>query len=271
MAAPSRTTAGLGGLRRSGAVTELLLLYECATLGPTQLRPIADRLGVTVQAVSHSFRQLRHRGLLEVVEGRYRPTVVGVAWLHGTLGDLADDVRARLAHLHVVRTTRALAGADLAARAAVSLEMHDGLLTARPGARGPSRGRTASAGRRGDVVTVTDLEGIVPLPRAKVAIRTLSEEDLSRPDLSRRLARAVGARPGLRAAVGLEAYSALRAAGVASAERFAVPSVAREASTLGVPVTIVVMERDLPRLLAEFSGADPPTLEVRGVGTRSAR
>ncbi|MGB6443136.1 MAG: hypothetical protein WBF81_07555, partial [Thermoplasmata archaeon] len=56
---------GLAGLRRGGAVTELLFLYECTTLEPTQLRPIADRLGLTVQAASHSFRSLARRGLVE--------------------------------------------------------------------------------------------------------------------------------------------------------------------------------------------------------------
>ncbi|MGB6500032.1 MAG: hypothetical protein WBG19_01330, partial [Thermoplasmata archaeon] len=74
---PPRTSPppdGLAALRRSGGVTELLFLFECATLEPTQLRPIAEELGVTVQAVSHSYRQLAKRGLAEIRRGRYLPT-----------------------------------------------------------------------------------------------------------------------------------------------------------------------------------------------------
>jgi predicted transcriptional regulator len=122
VAARSSVTGGLAALRRGGTVTELLFLYECATLEPTQLRPIAERLGLTVQAVSHSFRQLKRRGLVTVQEGRYRPTVEGVAWLHETLRRLGDDLRERIERVHVIRSTRALALDDLSEGASVSLE-----------------------------------------------------------------------------------------------------------------------------------------------------
>jgi hypothetical protein len=52
----------------------------------------------------------------------------------------------------------------------------------------------------------------------------------------------------------------------------------REAARLGIPGTILVMDRDLPRLLAEFSGPDPPPLDVlplpkrpRALGARRRR
>ncbi|MCI4321195.1 MAG: ArsR family transcriptional regulator, partial [Thermoplasmata archaeon] len=72
--AASATAGGLGALRRRGAVTELLFLYDLTTRDVPNLRGIAERLGVTVQAVSHSFRQLRRRGLVEMRRGLYRPT-----------------------------------------------------------------------------------------------------------------------------------------------------------------------------------------------------
>src|SRR5579862_5778797 len=118
---PGGGTAGLPDLRRRGAVTELLFLFECVTREPTQLRPIAEELGLTVQAASHSFRQLAARGLAEVREGRYRATVAGVAWLQAALGLLREDVAGRLARLDIVRSTRAIAAARIAAGAVVSL------------------------------------------------------------------------------------------------------------------------------------------------------
>src|SRR5690242_20783868 len=93
---------GLPGLRR-GTVTRLLFLYECTTREVTQLKSIASELGITIQAVSASFRALRREGLIEYRAGRYRATVAGVAWLHGILGDLGKDVESRLASLSVVR------------------------------------------------------------------------------------------------------------------------------------------------------------------------
>jgi predicted transcriptional regulator len=254
---------GLSELRRSGSVTELLFLYECATLEPTQLRPVADRIGLTVQAVSHSFRQLRRRGLVEVREGRYRPTVEGVAWLHESLSRLGDDVRARVERLHVIRSCRAVALADLAKGEVVSLELRDGRLSARPGGAGASRGRVSAPGRSGSLIEVTDLEGIVPLAPAPVTVRTITEQDLSDPALARRLAMLLASAPGLLAAEGLEAVHSLEQATDRPILRFAAAAASLEASRIGVPSTVVVLDRDLPQLLSTFSGSNPPPLDVR--------
>jgi predicted transcriptional regulator len=257
------TSEGLAGLRRGGAVTELLFLFECTTLEPTQLRPIADRLGLTVQAVSHSYRSLARRGLVEFRDGHYRPTMRGVAWLHGSLGRLGEEVRARLDRLHVIRSCRAIALAAVGEGDPVSLELVDGLLSARPGDSGPSRGRVARGGPKGALVEVSELEGIVPLSPAPVHVRTLSETDLDDVRLSDRLRRSVaGAPPGLLAAHGLEAYHALRSATDRGVARFAVAAEAREASRIGVASTVYVLETELPRFLAEFGGPDPPPLDV---------
>ncbi|HYA69744.1 MAG TPA: hypothetical protein VEH28_00030 [Thermoplasmata archaeon] len=254
---------GLSALRRGGTVTELLFLYECATLEPTQLRPIAERLGLTVQAVSHSYRQLRRRGLVTVREGRYRPSVEGVAWLHETLVRLGDDLRERIERVHVIRSTRALAVDDLAPGDTVSLVLDNGLLSARPGTEGPSRGRVVKGGRKGSLVEVSDLEGIVPLTPAPIAVITLTAADLVDPRLPQRVRARLPSDPAtVVAAEGLEAYHALAGAGARSVLRFAAGSVCLEASRLGVPSVVLVLESELPHLLSQFAGPSPPPLEV---------
>ncbi len=256
---------GLAELRRSGTVTELLFLYECATREPTQLRPVAARLGLTVQAASHSFRQLKQRGLVEVRDGHYRPTVEGVAWLHGSLGRLADDVRERIDRLHVIRSCRAIAGSDLEAGAPVSLEIRDGVLTARPGGNGPSHGRATRGAAAGTLVEISELGGIVPIVPARVSVRTLSDADLADPQLERRLRRELPSAPALVAAQGLEAYHSLRRSADRPIVRFAVGAACLEAARIGVPSLIVVLDRDLPDLLSAFSVVVPPPLDVRPV------
>jgi predicted transcriptional regulator len=254
---------GLAGLRRGGGVTELLFVYECTTLEPTQLRPIAERLGLTVQAASHTYRSLARRGLVEHRDGRYHPTVRGVAWLHSALGRLGEEVRARLDRLDVIRSCRAIALAPVSSGEMVSLELVDGLLSARPGANGSSRGRVARGGPKGSLLTVSDLEGIVRLTPAPIHVRTLSEDDLSDPRLRDRLRAAIaGSSASLVAAQGLEAYHVLRSATDRPVGRFAVAAEAREASGIGVASTVFVLEGELPRFLAEFGGPDPPPLDV---------
>ena len=259
----SLEATGLAALRRGGTVTELLFLYECATLRPTQLRPIAERLGLTVQAVSHSYRQLRRRGLVTVQEGRYLPTVEGVAWLHETLRRLGDDLRERIERVHVIRATRALALANLPEGATVSLELRNGLLSARRGTSGPSRGRVPKGGRKGSLVEVSDLEGIVPIAPAPIVVRTLAPPDLSDPRLSERVRSSLPSDPlALIGAEGLEAYHALSSAGGRNVLRFAAGRASLEASRLGVPSYVLVLESALPYLLAEFAGPSPPPLDV---------
>ena len=260
------SSEGLPGLRRSGTVTELLFLYACATEELSQLRPVAERLGVTVQAVSHSFRGLKERGFVEVRDGRYRPTVEGMAWLHGSLDRLGTDVRTRIDRLQVIRSTRAIAATDLRAGEAVSLELEDGLLTAHRGASGSSRGRVVRTARRGDLVEVGELEGIVPLRPARISVRTIAEADLDDPALGKRVAGALGRTDGLLAAEGLEAFQALRRATDRPVLRFGVAGAVRQASLIGVPSTVLVSERDLPRLVAAIGPTDPPRLDVLPLG-----
>lgn len=253
---------GLKGLRRAGAVTDLLFLEACAKLEPTQLRPIAEALGLTVQAVSHAYRSLRSRGWVAYRDGRYRLTLEGVAGLHGTLTALGDDVRERLETLHVIRSTRALAVGRLQEGDPVSLEIRDGLLSARRGGGGASRGRVVRGGPVGSLVEVEELEGIVPITPAPIRVRTLPESAVHLPELPARVARSLRALPGPVAVVGLEAYLAVRRGTSLSVSRFAPTAVCREASRVGVPSTLVVLERDLPRVLGELAGPSPPPVEV---------
>lgn len=255
---------GLGALRRAGAVSDLLFLYVCTTREVAQLRDIAGALGLSVQAASHTFRGLSRRGLAEVRAGRYRPTIAGVDFLHGTLQALASDLAERLERLHIVATTKALARGPIAPGAPVVLAVEDGLLSARAGVDGASRGIARHAARPGDLVEVERLEGIVPLRPAPVELLTIREGAAERRGTIRDLARALSARrSSVVAAHGLEAFLLVRrAAGARSVERFGVPAVVEEASRLGVASTIVVLDRDAPQLLAQFGGSSSPRITV---------
>jgi putative transcriptional regulator len=264
------TRAGLSALRRSGAVSDLLFLYECETREIGQLRVIAARLGLSVQAASHTYRSLRRRGLVELREGRYRPTVRGVDWLHAALGGVRDDLAERLDRLHIVRTTRAIATDAVEPGDAVALELRDGVLLARPGASPGSRGRARNRAAAGKLVDVGELEGIVPLPRGKVRVVPLPTARLDDPGLARQLREVLGGPgPTLLLAFGLEAFHVLSQARPSRPfVRFGVAAAIEEATRLGVDCTLVVADRDLPRLFEQFVGPDVPELEFLPLGGR---
>lgn len=252
---------GLGALRRRGAVTELLFLYDLTTRDVPNLKGIAERLGVTVQAVSHSFRQLRQRGLVEVRRGRYKPTVAGTAWLHAALGALRRDVDQHLERLPVIRSARAVAAAPIPAGAPVSLAIVDGTLTARPGSGGPSKGTARDAARAGDLVAVTDLEGILPISPGQIRVVTVPVAAVHSPNVVPALRRALR-ESGLLLAHGGEAAHLAQRAGDRPVVRFGAAAAAQEASRVGVDATVVVLDEELPRFLEPFQGPEPPPITV---------
>lgn len=269
--APGASGEGLPSLRRSGRVTELLFLYECTTQQPAQLRPIAQSLGLTVQAASHSYRRLAARGLAEFRNGRYRPTVRGVAWLHDAFGKLTADLRARSSRLHVVQSTHAVAAVPLRRGAAVVLELREGTLVARPGTKGASRGEALSDAAGGGLVAVGRLEGIVPVERGRVQLWTLPVDRLNDAGLVAELRRRVAATSGLLAAPGLEPYHLLTRATERPVVRYGVGPACWEATRVGVDATVVLTESELPRFLEQFTDPDPPALTVARLGDARSR
>jgi predicted transcriptional regulator len=256
--APARSGApaegGLSALRRPGKVTELLLLYEITVHRHTRLRPIAQALGVSVQAASLLLRELSRRGLASTVEGTYRPTVKGIAHLHASLTVLREELEGRLGRLQVVRRTRALASGPIREGEPVALTLEGGLLRARAGDRGASRGRAVGPASDGELVEVEGLEGIVPLQPSTVRCLVLPSHARVSPGLSRRVARELRRfQQGLVAGEGLEAVHLLTRSTRGPVVRFGVAAAAREAAQMGVPVLVLVSEERLPTFLQRFS------------------
>ncbi len=257
-------SVGLAGLRRGSNLTDLLFLFDLATYKSTRLRPIADRLGVTVQAASHTYRELNRRRLAERRSSQYAPSMEGVAWLHRTLRALSDDVFSRQQRLPIVRSCRALAGAPIQPGELVSLELVEGALTARPGPGTGSRGRARMGGPRGALLEIEELEGILKIEPAEIRVLTLRWPGSDGSAAVRAIARDVADHPpGLVGASGLEAYEITRRAVDRPIVRYAVGTAAAEAACVGVPSTVVVLEEDLPRLLDELPARDRPKVSVR--------
>jgi putative transcriptional regulator len=268
----SRRT-GLSTLRQAGTVSDLLFLYECETREVTNLRSVAERLGLTVQAASHTYRTLARRGLVELSGGRYRSTVHGVDWLHSALGSVRDDLANRLDRLHIVRTTRAIATGPIEKGERVVLEIRAGRLTAHTGRGRGSRGRAHSRANAGDLVDVGELEGIVPLPHGRLRVLPLPVDRLHDPTLVAETRAAVATAPeGLLLAFGLEAGHVLgRASPNRPVIRFGVAAAIVEATRLGVDCTLVVIDRDLPRLFEQIGGPDVPPVEFLSLGAARRR
>lgn len=263
-----REPHGLLALMKPGRLTELLFLLELSTNPSGRLRPIADRLGVSVQTISLLHRRFRKEGKVTVVAGRYRATPAGIAELHSLISAIRADLDARMTELQLVRECRAIAAEDVRRDQPVVLFMDGGDLYARPGAGGASRGVVVRNARRGELVEVEQLEGVLPLPPAGVVCLVVpARATPTSSHLVARLRKALGPDNGqLLAAEGLEAVHLLRRTTPRPFVRFGVAAAARDAALLGVPVVVVVSDAHLRVLLQRLGEPSPAVpVEVRTI------
>jgi putative transcriptional regulator len=160
-------------LRDLREATRLLILLEVTTQKPRTLKPLAEKLEMTIQGVSEYLKGMSEEGLiLKGAEG-YRATKKGVKFLHDNLRSLREFVEASAKEMRFVDVATALAGGDIRRGEEVGLFMEGGYLLAYPRRASASKGRALRDARRGEDVTVTDLQGLVALRPGSVTLVAL--------------------------------------------------------------------------------------------------
>src|SRR5712691_10252545 len=157
-------------LRNLGESTRLLFLLETSMRHHAVQRTIAEAVGMTVQGVSDYLRSMETDGLIQVVDGEYRPTIEGIRVLQEGFRELRDFVDRTSKGLSIIDVTAAIAGGAIERGETVGLFMEQGDLVAYPGRESPSRGRAITEAERGQDVGVAQLEGIVALKPGRISL-----------------------------------------------------------------------------------------------------
>ena len=121
-------------LRDLRAFTKLLILLELKSQPRIKMQEIADRLDVTIQAVSEYIKLMINDNLILKTNGEYRLTQVGVEFLHNNISELKEFLDKKIEDLDIINECTAIAGEDLNKGEKVYLSMEGGLLTARKNA-----------------------------------------------------------------------------------------------------------------------------------------
>lgn len=143
--------------------TELLLLVEILERPSARLKDLAEKLGVTVQAVSQYLSTMRREGLVKESGGQVRPTRKGMQLLQEHFTSLKGEVDGVLRKISVIDRCVAIAGKKISKGDKVGLVMDDGMLMAYPRQKSSSTGEAMEGAEEGDDVLVSKLEGIVDL------------------------------------------------------------------------------------------------------------
>lgn len=153
--------------------TKFQILVEIAANQPNiRQREIAEKIGVTPQAISEYIKELTDEGVI-FSDGRvrYKVTKKGIEWVLERTAELRRYARYVMEDIisHVSVWT-AIADEDYKAGQKVSLVMRDGLLYANAKQKHAATGVLISDARAGEDVGVTDLHGLIELEDVKIIV-----------------------------------------------------------------------------------------------------
>jgi len=238
-------------LRSKKEITKFQILVEIAGHQPDVMqKEIAERIGITPQAVSEYIKDLVSEGYL-YSDGRmrYRITKNGVEWVLERAIELKKYARFVMEDIvsHVSVAT-AIARGQFKKGNAVSLMMEHGLLYA--GTDGDVTGITISDAEGGEDVGVTDLKGMISFPQVNITICKVPrvEKGGSRSvDLEMLKSRSVD-KPYI-AAIGVEALISLRKISIQPNILFGAKESVVEAAFHGLSSLVVSVDEEVPSLL----------------------
>ena len=232
------------------------ILVEIAAHQPNlRQKEVAERLGVTPQAISEYIKELVADGLV-TTDGRMRYSITkeGVEWLLESAAELKRYARVVMEEIisHVSVWT-AIAEVDLAEGERVSLEMREGLLYANKKEGIEASGVVIAAAVRGEDVGVSDLRGLISLDEGKVILCKVPrvqnggsrKVDLAALTFQLSRARMVGC-------LGIEALAALHKVGREPDIIFGAKEFAVEAAYHGIGSVIVSVDEQIPGLLTRL-------------------
>jgi putative transcriptional regulator len=229
------------------------ILVEIAAHQPNlRQKEVADKLGVTPQAVSEYIKELVSDGLVET-DGRmrYRITKRGVEWLIESAAELKRYARVVMEEIiSHVSVWAAIADEPLEEGAAVTLEMRDGLLYAGHNPGVEAGGITIASACQGEDVGISDLRGLISLEEGKITVAKVPRVQLggSRKVDLETLRKLVGRKCAV-GALGIEALVALRKSSREPDTFFGSKEAAVEAAYHGVSSVIVSVDEQVPSLL----------------------
>jgi putative transcriptional regulator len=232
------------------------ILVEIAAHQPNlRQKEVAEKLGVTPQAISEYIKELVADGLV-TTDGRMRYSITkeGVEWLLESAAELKRYARVVMEEIiSHVSVWAAIAESDLAEGERVSLEMRSGLLYANKKKGIEASGVVISDTKTGEDVGVSDLQGLISLDEGRILLCKVPRVQMGgsrkvnllalKEQLSR--AKMVGC-------LGIEALVALRKAGREPDIIFGAKEFAVEAAYHGISSVIVSVDEQIPGLLTRL-------------------
>jgi len=231
-------------------------MVELAAGGPhIRQRTIAEKLGITPQAISDYMKQLDNEKLITSASRfRYRVTPKGVNWMLNELRNLRSYLRDVERYITSVAVTAAIADTDIKEGQTIGLEMRDGILIAHNHPEtAQAHGVAVSSVKKGEDVDVADIQGLVELAHGKVTIlRVPAVQKGGSRNVNINLLKSYVAGDRPVGSIGLESLVALRRAGVEPRYLYGAAGAAVEIAQSGISFTVACVEDWVPELMKKL-------------------
>lgn len=248
-------------LRSKRDVSRFQILVEITEHQPAvRQQEIADKLGVTPQAVSEYIRELVDEGMVSANRrGNYEVTKAGIEWVlenAEVLESYARHIRQDL--IQQVAFWTAIAAEDLSAGEDAGVFMKDGFLYAGK-QQSAARGTVVADAKRGTDVGITKLNGIIDHHEGTIHVCKVPriQQGGSRRVEKDRLKEIV-ATTAMVAAVGVEARAALKSVGREPDLFFGAREGVIEAAFHGIDSAIVIVEGEFTDFVKRLEGRELP-------------
>jgi len=244
-------------LRSKREVSRLQILVEIAEHQPAvRQQEIAEKLGVTPQAISEYIRELADEGMVSASgRGNYEVTKSGVEWVLANAESLEAYARhIRRDIIQQVSVWTAIAAENLKAGDEVGVYMQGGFLYAAKKAQAATGTATTDA-KKDEDVGIARLNGIIEHHEGAIHVCKVPRIQHGG---SRKVKRAelleITGKAGMVAAVGLEAFIALKAAGRKPDMFFGAREGVIEAAFHGIDCAIVIVDEEFTDFLKRLEG-----------------
>jgi len=246
-------------LRSKREVSRLQILVEIAEHQPAvRQQEIAEKMGVTPQAISEYIRELVDEGMVSAIgRGNYEVTKSGIEWVLTNAESLESYARhIRRDIIQQVSVWAAIAAENLSEGDEVGVYMKDGFLYAGKSLLAAT-GTVVSDAKTGQDVGVARLNGIIEHKEGTIHVCKVpriqhgGSKKVRRTELLE-----ITDAAGMVAAVGLEAYIALTAAGRKPDMFFGAREGVIEAAFHGINCAIVIVDEEFTDFLKRLESVE---------------
>ena len=148
-------------LRNKSFSTQILILYELYINHYTKLTPMAEKIGVTQQAISDYIKKMKKQGLVQKINGEYQPTIKGIHLLQTELLNFKNFIDEKIKKISLINDCVALAKTPIKTGENIALFMEDGWLVGYANKNSTSMGVATTDAKKGEYVFVGMLRGII--------------------------------------------------------------------------------------------------------------